>query len=135
MRCSAADEAGTDKTPEGASRRRQVLAVSAQLFASKGSTETSLADIAQAADLKEASLYHYYTSKHAILLAVLTEGIDELMHNAAAAASIADPIERLDALLAAHARNFEQKLPHVVVFLLERRIIQREIGDTAEAQR
>jgi TetR/AcrR family transcriptional regulator, cholesterol catabolism regulator len=109
-------------------RRQKILDVAADLFARRGFEATTLSDVARAAELKKATLYHYFPSKNAILLAVLAEGIDQLLENSAEAVAIADPLRRLDALLAAHLRNFEHKLAHVVVFLLERRVIVRDIA-------
>jgi TetR/AcrR family transcriptional regulator, cholesterol catabolism regulator len=112
-----------DTTAEGELRRQQVLDSAAQLFASQGFESTTMQDIARESRLKKASLYHYFPSKHSILLEVLTDGMGRLLEEGRKAAQIPDPIERLDALLAAHLSNFGQKLPHVVVFLLERHVL------------
>jgi AcrR family transcriptional regulator len=108
-------------------RRQEILDIAADLFATHGFEATTVTDVARSANLKKASLYHYFPSKNAIFLAVLAEGIDDLLENSRQAVGIADPVERLDALLAAHLRNFEHKLAHVVVFLLDRRAILREL--------
>jgi AcrR family transcriptional regulator len=115
-------------------RRQEILDVAADLFATHGFEATTLIDVARSAHLKKASLYHYFPSKNAIFLAVLAEGIDDLLENSREAVAIAEPAQRLDALLAAHLRNFEHKLAHVVVFLLDRRAILRELpaSDTNE---
>lgn len=123
-----------EQTAEGAARRALILDVAADLFARQGFAATTLLDVAHAADLKKASVYHYFASKDSILLAVLTEGIDELLTAAAEAARTADPVQRLDALLRAHLRNFDRKLAHVIVFLTERRALQRELADSPEAR-
>lgn len=118
------------RTDTASPGRQKILDVAADLFATQGFKATTLSDVARAAKLKKATLYHYFPSKNAIFLAVLTEGIDQLRESSTEAVAIADPVQRLDALLAAHLRNFEHKLAHVVVFLLERRVILREIAAT-----
>ena len=123
-----------ESTAEGAARRALILDVAAELFARQGFNSTTLRDVAHAAALKKASVYHYFSSKDAILLAVLAEGIDELLSGAMEAARTSDPVDRLDALLAVHLRNFEAKLAHVIVFLMERRTLEHELADSPEVR-
>jgi len=113
-----------DTTAEGELRRKQLLDSAARLFASQGFENTTMTDIARRARLKKASVYHYFPSKQSILLEVLADGMSQLWEEGRKAARILDPVERLDALLAAHLSNFSQKLPHVVVFLLERHVLE-----------
>jgi AcrR family transcriptional regulator len=112
-------------TIEGERKRREVLDCAARLFATQGFDNTSINDIAAMANLKKPSLYHYFPSKQSLLVAILTDGMDQLWADASAAAAIKDPVARLDALLTSHLHNFGQKLNHVAVFLLERRVIER----------
>ncbi len=119
---------------EGTLRRSRLLDVAAQLFADQGFEATTLSDIALAAGLKKASVYHYFPSKVSVLLGVLNDGIADLLSAAREAATIEDPAERLDALLAVHLHNFGHKLAHVVVFLFERRVLERELGNSREAK-
>jgi AcrR family transcriptional regulator len=121
-----------DTTAEGELRRRQLLDSAAQLFAAQGFENTTMQDIARRARLKKASVYHYFPSKHSILLEVLADGMSQLWEEGRRAAQIPDPVQRLDALLAAHLSNFSQKLPHVVVFLLERHAL--ELNNNSEPQ-
>jgi AcrR family transcriptional regulator len=101
-------------------RRQDVLERAAELFAAKGFHGTSITDIAASTPLKKASLYHYFPSKQRILADILDSGINSLLEEAAEAAKLADPVERISALLAAHLTNFRRKLSQVIVFLLER---------------
>jgi AcrR family transcriptional regulator len=126
---------GREPASEGPARRSELLAVAADLFAAQGFEATTLVDIAKASGLKKASLYHYFSSKQSMLVAVLAEGIDELLGTAASAVTIENPAERLDALLRAHLQNFEHKLAHVSVFLLERRVMEREPANSRDAKR
>src|SRR5258706_15846867 len=115
----------TETTVDGERKRREVLDRAAELFATQGFDNTSINDIAHRANLKKPSLYHYFPSKHSLLLAILTDGMAQLWADGATAAAIEDPVARLDALLTSHLHNFGQKLAHVAVFLLERRVIER----------
>jgi TetR/AcrR family transcriptional regulator, cholesterol catabolism regulator len=106
----------TERNP----RRREVLDCAVKLFAEKGFDGTSINDIAAMTTLKKPSLYHYFPSKQSILAAALEDGMAELWPVAQAAAQITDPADRICALLAAHLSNIRRRLPHIIVFLLER---------------
>jgi TetR/AcrR family transcriptional regulator, cholesterol catabolism regulator len=105
-------------------KRLGILDASARLFASKGVDRTSMDDIGRACGLEKPSLYHYFPSKKAILTEVLSAG-DGLVSDAYAviADGAADPLRQLERLLESHSRNFDRKLPHVKVFLLEERVL------------
>lgn len=55
----------------GLGTREDILAASADLFCSKGFAGTSTHAIAARAGIKQASLYHYFRSKQAVLLELL----------------------------------------------------------------
>jgi len=54
-------------------RRKEILEAAARLFAAKGYRDTTIADIAEAVAIAEATLYHYFGSKRKVLLAVFRE--------------------------------------------------------------
>ena len=58
---------------EGSSTRRRILRIALTLMAQRGVDGTSMRDLASAAGLNVASLYHYFPSKSDILEAVLVE--------------------------------------------------------------
>ncbi|MGH8252718.1 MAG: TetR/AcrR family transcriptional regulator [Steroidobacteraceae bacterium] len=86
-----------------ASKTRNRIVLSAlQLFATKGYGSTSVADVRQAAGIHSGSLYHFFPGKQELLLAVLDtycNGIGPMLLQPAWA-GVADPIERIFALLA-----------------------------------
>jgi len=89
--------------PADATRGRILLAA-LQLFASKGYQSTSIADILQEAGAHSGSLYHFFPTKQDLLLAVLEayrDGIEPMLL-APAWQGVADPIDRVFALLAAY---------------------------------
>jgi len=57
-------------TPE--SRRDQLLAIAAQLFAEKGFKNTTVRDIADAAGILSGSLYHHFDSKESMVDEILS---------------------------------------------------------------
>ncbi len=58
---------------EGSSTRRRILQIALALMAQRGVDGTSMRDLASAAGLNVASLYHYFPSKRDLLEAVLVE--------------------------------------------------------------
>ena len=119
----ARNEADSDSS--WSQKRLGILDAAAHLFASKGVDRTSMDDIGRACGLEKPSLYHYFPSKKAILTDILSLGVDGLVSDAYAVIGEAgaDPLRRLERLLEAHSRNFDRKLPHVKVFLLEERVL------------
>lgn len=60
-------------------RRRLVVATAAELFDDAGYTHVTMGDIAKSVGIAKPTLYHYFTSKDEILLAVHEEFIDLLI--------------------------------------------------------
>jgi TetR/AcrR family transcriptional regulator, cholesterol catabolism regulator len=60
------------------SRRKELLAIAASLFASKGFTGTTVRDIADAAGILSGSLYHHFDSKESMVDEILSTFQDEL---------------------------------------------------------
>lgn len=59
--------------------RNQILEAAAQIFSEKGFHAASMRDIADAVDLRKASLYHHVTSKQEILVDLLDKALDVLI--------------------------------------------------------
>ncbi len=86
--------------------RTRLILTAMQLFRDKGYGSTSVADVLQAAGVNSGSLYHFFPGKQDLLLAVLDsylEGITPMLLEPAWR-GVADPIERVFALLAAYRR-------------------------------
>ena len=58
---------------EGSATRRRILDIALALMAQRGVDGTSMRDLASAAGLNVASLYHYFPSKRDLLESVLVE--------------------------------------------------------------
>jgi TetR/AcrR family transcriptional regulator len=82
-------------------KRNALLQVAARLFARDGFDRTSISDIAQAADVSKALLYHYYASKDALLFDIIHEHLLDLVSQVEAADdSNLSPEEHLQKLIA-----------------------------------
>jgi AcrR family transcriptional regulator len=101
-------------TPAG-SRREQILAVAAQLFARHGFHGVSIADLGAAVGISGPALYRHFPGKEA-LLAELLVGISEhlLAGGQARASRTADPDELIAALVDFHA-DFARREPELIV--------------------
>jgi len=90
----------TSPSPEYVAKLEQIIDAAAAVFSEKGYEAASLEDVAEALDLRKASLYHYVNSKGQLLyfifdryLRVAQGRMQEL------SASIEDPVELLVALI------------------------------------
>ena len=84
--------------------RTRLILSAMKLFAEKGYGSTSVQDILREAEANAGSLYHVFATKQDLLVAVLEayrDGIEPMLL-APAWQGIADPIERVFALLAAY---------------------------------
>ena len=61
------------RSPKGVARRQQILDRAIDVFAAKGADGTSLRAIAEAIGVSHGALLHYFRSREALLLEVLTE--------------------------------------------------------------
>ena len=57
-------------------RKAEILSVAAKLFRERGYSAVSMRDLAQALDIKAASLYNHITSKQEILVLIVIKMID-----------------------------------------------------------
>lgn len=64
--------------------RTDILRAAARLFKDKGYAGTSIQDIAAELGLRKSSLYHHFTSKEEILVAILNRGADRALEQLAA---------------------------------------------------
>lgn len=90
-------------TPSTSSKREKtrhlILSSALELFAVNGYHGTSIGQIARKCGISKGLAYHYFSNKHALLRAIVDQGIaaiDELMLSAL---SIADPLQQIIIIL------------------------------------
>lgn len=84
---------------------RDVFEVAAEVFHRKGYDNTSMSDVADAAGLTKAGLYHHISSKESLLYTILDNGLDLTeAYVVKPLEEIADPIERLAKMIELHLR-------------------------------
>src|SRR5258706_12703170 len=79
-----------------------ILTTACGLFAKQGYMRSSIAELADACGLSRGALYHYFTSKEAILFAILDAHVREMIDDVeAAVASVSTTLEQFRAAIRA----------------------------------
>ena len=87
------------------SRRAEICRTAARIFRDRGFDATSVSDIARALRMTKAGLYHYFSSKEALLFEIMTFGLDRVRDEVIVPArAIQDPEARLREIVVRHAR-------------------------------
>jgi AcrR family transcriptional regulator len=115
-------------------RRDSILRAAAHMFRERGFADTGMRDIAEAADLSPANLYHYFRGKEEILFYCQDRTLDRMLAAIAAARRTSAPsASRLHGVLTTHLRTMldevEGASAHVQVDslspVLRARIVQK----------
>lgn len=94
--------AGRDERSES-ERRREVILTAGRLFCRHGYERTTVRELARAVGLQSGSLFHHFRSKEEILVAVMNNGIQEVIDGGEQAlAHYQAPADRLAALFRVH---------------------------------
>ncbi|MDH1520523.1 TetR/AcrR family transcriptional regulator [Achromobacter mucicolens] len=100
------DKTGTAVSrDEGAEtqRRRELVLAAGRLFSKRGYERTTVRELAKAVGLQSGSLFHHFRSKEEILVAVMNNGIQEVIDLGEKALDCyAVPADRLAALFRVH---------------------------------
>ena len=93
------------KGTNGEFTRSRVFEIAAEVFHRKGYDNTSMSDVASAAGLTKAGLYHHISSKESLLYTVLDYGLDLTeAYVIKPLENISDPLERLKTMIDLHLR-------------------------------
>ncbi|MBP2325146.1 AcrR family transcriptional regulator [Kibdelosporangium banguiense] len=108
---------------------RRVRQAAIELFATRGFHGTGIRDLAEAAGLSSATLYHYMGTKEDLLASIMRVSLERVLDNAARLlADVTSPVERIARLIALHVMTHaEQKL--------ETRVVDGEIRALSESRR
>jgi len=107
-------------------RRELILKAAVHLFNENGYHATSMHDVAEAASIKKPSVYHHFSSKEAILVAILEGSMDRLILKLKVIAeSDSEPLTKLRDAIQAHALAIAENPESAAVFLRE----DRGLGD------
>jgi TetR/AcrR family transcriptional regulator, cholesterol catabolism regulator len=86
-------------------RRAEICRTAAQIIRERGYDATSVNDIARALGMTKAGLYHYISGKEALLIEIMTFGMDQIDAEVIVPArQIEDAEERLRSIIVRHAR-------------------------------
>jgi AcrR family transcriptional regulator len=87
-------------------QRDAILRAAARLFRERGFADTGMRDIAAAADLSAANLYHYFDGKNALLFYCQERALDRMLAAVASARRVTtSTAERLHIVLTAHLQT------------------------------
>lgn len=97
--------------------RASILDAAARLFATQGFRNTNIVDIGQACNASKSRMYHYFTSKEAMLDEMLVQHVAMLVEQATpVATAAADARERLRGFFLLHLRYYyEARDRHTVL--------------------
>lgn len=104
-----------------------LLDAAASLFAAKGYRETTIRDIATAADMLPGSVYYHFASKQALLLAVYEKGVSRIScHLDEAIAGETDAWQRLGKATEAHLETILDQSDSASVMI---RVMPNQVPD------
>ena len=107
-----------------ATRREELVAVAARLFAERGYHGTSMADLAEAMGVQKGSLYSLTGSKQDLLVVVTREGAAAFHATLDAVPEDAEPLARLRAALRGHLAVVAAQVDAATVFTREWRYLE-----------
>ncbi len=101
-------------------RARDIYRVAAEIMCQKGYDATSMNDIADAAGLTKAGIYHYIRGKEELLFEIMSYAMDVVEQGVMAPArEVEDPAERLGAIVERHAMRILEGTGAVTILLDE----------------
>jgi TetR/AcrR family transcriptional regulator, cholesterol catabolism regulator len=107
-------------------RQADVVVRAAGVFAARGYDQTSVPELALALGMAAGALYHYFSGKEELLIAICDQLMDPLLEEAEALVSEqGSPDEQLCALVHLWVGHVIEHRDHMLVFQQERHVIER----------
>ncbi len=101
----------------GSSRRAELLAIAADLFATNGVRATTVRDIADTAGILSGSLYHHFDSKESVVDEILRDFLDEQQRSYRdVLEEVGDPRERISELIRRTFHALEHRRQAIAIF-------------------
>jgi len=101
-------------------RASHVYRIAAEIMCQKGYEGTSMNDIAEAAGLTKAGIYHYIRGKEELLFEIMTYAMDNLEERVITPAQeITDPEQRLRKIVEAHINSLLEGVGAITIILEE----------------
>jgi len=109
---------GIPLTPgEQAARRREIVDIAIRIFSEKGFRQTSMREIAKAAEMGKSSLYDFFKTKEELVVFSLEEEMTDIIEKAQAIACLNTPPDvRLKKIMEANLR-FMKKNGNMLIWL------------------
>src|SRR6195952_794150 len=117
-------------------RRAEVIERAAQVFARRGYDQTSVPELAEALEAATGGIYHYFSGKEGLLIAICDQLMEPLLAEAEELADTDAPAtEQLRDLVRRWVANVVDHQDHMLVFQQERHLIDhgsqwREVRDS-----
>jgi AcrR family transcriptional regulator len=106
--------------------REDILEAAAQVFREKGFHGASMSDIAEAVDLRKASLYHHVSSKQEILSELLDRALQILLERiSAVAVQNISADKKLKMMICEYLQILTENVDLAAVLLFEHRSLER----------
>ncbi|WP_036320509.1 TetR/AcrR family transcriptional regulator [Microbacterium indicum] len=118
----------------GASAREDVLAAAARLFATGGFAGTSTRQIADAAGLRQATIYYHFANKEDILLELLLGSVTPTIERARELVDLPDPVEALDRLVRADVETLLDDPHNIGILYLSPEVAAQPFDPFREAR-
>ena len=118
-----------------ATRREELVAVAARLFAERGYHGTSMADLADAMGVQKGSLYSLTASKQELLVGITRDGAAAFHAALDAVPEDADPLGRISGALRAHLAVVAGQVDAATVFTREWRFLDEPERTAFRAER
>jgi AcrR family transcriptional regulator len=106
-------------------RQDALVAQAAKVFARQGYDQTTMQDVAASMGLATGALYHYFSGKEQLLMAICNQLMDPLMERATAlVAQTSDPEAQLRGVVRLWVEHVVTHRDHMLVFQQERHVIE-----------
>jgi len=116
--------------------KKSVFEVAAEVFHRKGYDNTSMSDVATAAGLTKAGLYHYIQSKERLLFEIMGYAMDRVEAEVIAPAKqIADPEQRVRSIVTTYAQLVLERGQEMTMVVNEVTGLNREHHKKISARR